>query len=81
VLVYAKKKDNIVAYIKTKEIILKFLNAKKTSKSVKIPLNSFHLRKIVKIYNDSIAIEALEIFEEFKTRVILVTDKEKHSSR
>lgn len=80
-LVYAKEKDNIVAYIKTKEIIFKFLNSIKTSKSVKIPLSSFHLRKIVKIYNDSIAIEALEIFEEFKTRVILVTDKEKHSSR
>jgi len=32
-------------------------------KVVKMPLKDFHLRKVVKVYNDAIAIEALEMFE------------------
>ena len=76
VLIYKEKKENITGYVKTKEIILKYLKSNDRTKGANIlSLVKNKVFKTAQVYNDAIAVEALEVFEVFKTQIILVADK------
>jgi len=80
VFVYRKSKDNIVAYVKARDIILKYMAL--PSNETKLSLKKLSLRRKPKmIYNDAIAIEALQIIEEYKTMLLLVCDKQRHTPK
>lgn len=83
IIIYRKEKQNIIGYVKTKEVILKYLMLGNHSKPVAIHELIKHSisDSIVRIYNDAIATEALEILEANQTRVTLVTDQQKHEEK
>jgi hypothetical protein len=63
-----------------KEIILKYLALKdhKTPVTIEKLIRHKISDSVVKIYHDAIAVEALELLEVYKTRLLLITDQEKH---
>jgi CBS domain containing-hemolysin-like protein len=58
VLVYRKSKDNIVAYVKTRDIILKYLALPSNQNTLSLKQLSLRSKPHM-IYHDAIAIEAL----------------------
>ena len=79
VLIYRENKQDIIGYVKTKDIILKYLKSRDRTKGANIvSLVKNKVFKTAKVYHDAIAVEALEVFEVFKTQVILVANQHKH---
>lgn len=74
----------MIGYVKTKEIVIKYMAMAHLSHGRSLSLTITQLIShtisygVVRVYQDAIAIEALEILEYFKGRLLLVTDQVKH---
>lgn len=61
VLVYRKEKQNVIGYVKAKDVILQYIRSNDHTKNAIFSklLKNKPLYSPIKVYNDSIAVEAL----------------------
>lgn len=71
-----KEKENIVGYVSCKDVVMRYLAFKKkevlTLKRLAQGKISY---KTVRIYSDAVALEALSVLENSKSKILLVCDK------
>ena len=84
ILVYRKERQNIIGYVKTKEVILRYLQFTQEGKRAKHQISqlvktqmSTHLTRV---HQDAVAIEALHILQHYRTKLLLVCSSQRHQS-
>ena len=75
-LVYREKKDNVVGYVKGSQLILEFLARQSRERCTLEELSKGKVgTNVLQIYEDAVAVQVLEIMNEYKTRLVLICKK------